>query len=157
VRDVSSPSPEQVEYAGLLKRLAAGDLVVCRKLVHDTDVEDHAIGFHAQQSVEKALKVALVLAGVELPYSHDLELLVDLVKGSGTELPADLTSPEWLTPWAVDLRYGEPTALDRAAALAVAESAVSWAASRLAAASPSVPQVDSREEISGGSLPGDQP
>jgi HEPN domain-containing protein len=146
VRDVSSPSPEQVEYAGLLKRLAAGDLVVCRKLVHDTEVEDHAIGFHAQQSVEKALKVALVLAGVELPYSHDLELLVDLVQGSGIELPADLTSPEWLTPWAVDLRYGEPTALDRAAALAVAESAVSWAAARLAAgASPSVPQVDSHE------------
>jgi HEPN domain-containing protein len=103
VRDVSSPSPEQVEYAALLKRLAAGDLVVCRKLVHDTEVEDHAIGFHAQQSVEKALKVALVLAGVELPYSHDLELLVDLVQGSGIELPADLTSPEWLTPWAVDL------------------------------------------------------
>jgi hypothetical protein len=86
-----------------------------------------------------------VLAGVELPYSHDLELLVDLLRESGIELPADLTSPEWLTPWAVDLRYGEPTTLDRAAALALAESAVSWAASRLAAASPSIPQVDSRE------------
>lgn len=135
MRDVSSPSPEQVEYAGLLKRLAAGDLVVCRKLVHDTEVEDHAIGFHAQQAVEKALKVVLVLAGVELPYSHDLELLADLVKGSEIELPADLTSPEWLTPWAVDLRYGEPTALDRAAALALAETAVSWATAQLAAAS----------------------
>lgn len=147
MRDVSSPNPEQVEYAKMLKRIAAGDLVVCRKLVHDTEVEDHAIGFHAQLSVEKSLKVGLVLAGVELPYSHDLELLVDLVRESEIELPADLASPEWLTPWAVDLRYGEPTALDRAAALAMAESAVSWAASRLAAASPGVPQVDSPEEI----------
>jgi hypothetical protein len=34
---------------------------------------------------------------------------------------------DWLTPWAVALRYDEPTALDRAAALALAESACSWA------------------------------
>jgi hypothetical protein len=30
------PNPEQVEYAKMFKRIAAGDLVFCRKLVHDS-------------------------------------------------------------------------------------------------------------------------
>ncbi len=115
----------------MLHRRAAGDLVVCRKLVDDTDIDDSIIGFHAQQAVEKALKVSLVLADVELPYTHDLEFLVALVRESGIELPAELIDTEWLTPWAADLRYDEPAPLDRAAALAVAESAARWSDSLL--------------------------
>jgi hypothetical protein len=65
---VSSPSPEQVEYAGVLLRRAEGNLQVCRKLADDTDIDDSIIGFHAQQAAEKALKVALVLADAELPF-----------------------------------------------------------------------------------------
>ena len=95
-----SPSPEQVEYAEMLLRRANGDLSVCRALGADMDVDDGPIGFHAQQAVEKALKIALVLADVELPRTHDLEFLVRLVRGSGVDIPADLSSPEWLTPWA---------------------------------------------------------
>jgi len=122
-----SPSPEHVEYAELLLRRAKGDLRVCQALAEDADIDDNAIGFHAQQAVEKALKVALVLAEVELPRTHDLELLVEQVRASGATVPDELVSVEWLTPWAVDLRYDEPASLDRPAALAVAESAVSWA------------------------------
>lgn len=128
-----SPSPEQIEYAEMLQRRAAGDLHVCRKLADDTEVDDSIIGFHAEQTVEKALKVALVLAGVELPHTHDLQFLVALVRESGIELPAELTDTEWLTPWAADLRYDEPTVLDRVAALAVAESAAHWSGSLLGA------------------------
>lgn len=37
-------------------------------------------------------------------------------------LPDELAGVDWLTPWAVALRYEEPTtALDRAAAVAAAE------------------------------------
>jgi len=128
-----SPSPEQIEYATMLQRRAAGDLYACRALVDDTDIDDSIIGFHAQQAVEKALKVALVLADVELVYSHDLEYLATLVEESGTELPSELANTEWLTPWAAALRYDEPTVLDRAAALAVAESATQWSGSLLGA------------------------
>jgi HEPN domain-containing protein len=85
-----------------------------------------------QQGVEKALKIALVLADVELPRTHDLEFLVRLVGESGVDLPADLANPEWLTPWAADFRYGDPVALDRPAACSAAESAIAWAASLLA-------------------------
>ncbi len=37
------------------------------KVILFGSVDDHIIGFHAQQAVEKALKVALVLADSELP------------------------------------------------------------------------------------------
>lgn len=126
-----SPSPEQIEYAEMLQRRAAGDLVVCRKLVDDTDIDDSIIGFHAQQCVEKALKVALVLADVELSRTHDLESLVEQVEEAGIKVPEELADVDWLTPWAAELRYDEPTALDRAAALAVAESAARWSGSLL--------------------------
>lgn len=103
-----SPSPEQIEYAGVLPRLATGDLQACRVLVRETGIEDSIVGFHAQQAVEKALKVALVLADSELPRTHDLELLVEQVEGTEMNVPDELSSTEWLTPWAAELRYDEP-------------------------------------------------
>ena len=60
-----SPSPEHVEYAGTLLRLADADLHACRVLAGHENVADGAVGFHAQQAVEKALKVAIVLAEAE--------------------------------------------------------------------------------------------
>lgn len=124
---MSSPSPEQVEYAGVLLRRAEGDLQVCRKLADDTDIDDSIIGFHAQQAVEKALKVALVLADAELPLSHDLGFLLRRVRESGIEPPGEFSDAQWLTPWAAALRYDDPISLDRAAALTAAESSVGWA------------------------------
>jgi HEPN domain-containing protein len=115
----------------MLQRLATGDLYAIQKLADDADVDDHIIGFHAQQAVEKALKVALVLVGSELPRTHDLELLVEQVEAAGTNVPDELSGINWLTPWAAELRYDEPIALDRTAALAVARSAVGWATSLL--------------------------
>ena len=132
----------------MLHRLATGDLYACRKLADDAEVDDHIIGFHAQQAVEKALKVALVLADSELPRTHDLELLVEQIKATGKTVPDDLSATEWLTPWAAELRYDEPIALDRAAALTAAESATGWAASLLADAKRPQPDPEgqSREE-----------
>jgi HEPN domain-containing protein len=122
-----SPSPEHVEYAEMLLRRAKGDAHACRVLADDAEIDDSAVGFHAQQAVEKSPKIALVVAEVELPRTHDLEQLVEQVKASGTEVPDELASVEWLTPWAAALRYDEPTLLDRPAALAAAESATNWA------------------------------
>lgn len=126
-----SPSPEHVEYAEMLLRRAQGDLQACRALADDMEIDDSIIGFHAQQAVEKALKVAVVLAEVELSRTHDLELLVEQVQASGTTIPEELASIDWLTPWAAELRYDEPAPLDRTAAIAVAESASGWATSLL--------------------------
>jgi HEPN domain-containing protein len=77
--------------------------------------------------VEKAFKVAIVLAEIELPRSHDLEMLAEQA-AARAPLPDELAGVDWLTPWAVALRYDEPTTpLDRAAAVAAAESACRWA------------------------------
>jgi HEPN domain-containing protein len=157
VRDVSSPNPEQVEYAEVLLRRAKGDLQVCQKLADDTEVDDNIVGFHAQQAVEKALKVALVLADADLPLSHDLEFLVRQVRESGIEPTQEFSDAQWLTPWAAELRYDEPIPLDRAAALAAAESAVGWAVSLLDDPASVIPPDKNGEEISEGSSPADQP
>jgi HEPN domain-containing protein len=152
-----SPSPEQIEYGEMLQRLATGDLYACRKLADDAEVDDHIIGFHAQQAVKKVLKVALVLADSELPRTHDLELLAEQVEGTGTQVPDELSRTDWLTPRAAELRYDEQIALDRTAALAVAESAVAWAATLLNDSASNVPPTQNREEISGGSSLGASP
>jgi HEPN domain-containing protein len=145
---VFSPSPEQIEYAELLLRRANGDLQACRVLADDAEIDDNIVGFHAQQAVEKSMKVALVLADADLPLSHDLKFLVRQVRETGAEPPQDIADTAWLTPWAAELRYDEPIALDRTAALAAAESATAWAASLLADAKRAQPDPGrkSREE-----------
>ena len=135
----------------MLLRRAKGDLQACRVLADDMDIDDNIVGFHAQQAVEKALKVALVLVDADLPLSHDLGFLVRQVRESGIEPTQEFSDAQWLTPWAAELRYDEPIALDRAAALAAAESAVGWAVSLLDDPSSVVPPDKSREEIPGGS------
>ncbi len=48
-----------------------------------------------------------MLADSELPHTHDLELLVEQIKGTGTTVPDERSRTEWLTPWAAELRYDE--------------------------------------------------
>ncbi|HTC71778.1 MAG TPA: HEPN domain-containing protein [Solirubrobacteraceae bacterium] len=88
-----SPSPEHVEYAETLLRLAESDLQACRVLADASDIADGAVGFHAQQAVEKALKAAIVLTEAELPRMHDLERLSDRplhARHCPTSLPASI-------------------------------------------------------------------
>ncbi|HWI95655.1 MAG TPA: HEPN domain-containing protein [Solirubrobacterales bacterium] len=124
----SSPIPEQIEVAELLAGKAASDLLVVQKLVPDPDVSDDPIGFHAQQAVEKALKVALTLNGVDFPKTHDLDFLLALANRSEIQLPAEMAQVGWLTPWAAEFRYDDAPmeSLDRKRAEAIAEFAVDW-------------------------------
>ena len=91
-----SPSPEQIEYAELLLRRANGDLEACRVLAESVDIDDNIVGFHAQQAVEKAMKVVLVLADADLPLTHDLKFLLRQVRETGTEPPQDISDTAWL-------------------------------------------------------------
>src|SRR5258706_262106 len=61
------PGPEHLEVADLLLRKAGDDAVAARILASHADVADHAIGFHAQQAVEKNLP------SVGLPRTAGLE------------------------------------------------------------------------------------
>ncbi len=97
-------------------------------------MDDDVIGFHAQQAVEKSVKVVLVLAGVEFPRTHDLSFLVDLASDRGVDVESAVVAATHLTPWAAQLRDDDPSGvLDREAAVAGARAAVAWARTAVAA------------------------
>lgn len=119
---------DHLEVARLLVTKAAADLSAARVLAEAEDQDDGVIGFHAQQSVEKALKAVLAVREAEIPRTHDLEYLVEMLGRSRLEVPSALSGIAWLNPWAVTLRYDEiEEPLDRTVALEVAGVAITWA------------------------------
>lgn len=121
-------TPEQIEVARSLARLAEIDLATAEKLAPDPEMDDRPVGFHAQQAVEKAVKVALILVGADFPKTHDLEYLLVLADKHSIVMEPELESASWLTPWAAEFRYDDAPieALDRKRAIAIASSAVRW-------------------------------
>lgn len=83
---------------------ARNDALLLRKIADDIEVADEIVGFHAQQTVEKALKAVLEVRGVDYPYTHDLARLFALLDGSGGA-PRDRDDAVALTPWAAEFRY----------------------------------------------------
>jgi hypothetical protein len=79
---------------------------------------DEVFGFHAQQSVEKALKAWLESLARRYPLTHDLARLLKEITDAGGEISA-FQPLDRLTPFSVRLRYDESdeydAALDRAA------------------------------------------
>lgn len=125
-------SPEQEEVARILLDRARSDLRACSTLARSEVMEDDVVGFHAQQAIEKSIKVALVLKGIDFPRTHDLDFLLDRAEAGGLSVPGEIEATSWLTPWAAELRYDEgPAALDRDGALAAAQRVVEWATSLL--------------------------
>jgi HEPN domain-containing protein len=122
------PTPEQIEVAESLGRLAEIDLATAEKLAPDPEMDDRPVGFHAQQAVEKAVKVALMLEGIDFPKTHDLEYLIVLAEKNSIAMEPELESASWLTPWAAEFRYDDAPieTLDRKQAISVANTAVSW-------------------------------
>lgn len=64
-------------------------------------------GFHAQQAAEKALKAVLDFKEIRYPKTHNLLLLVDLLKTAELACPADERSLVLLIRYAVEGRYDE--------------------------------------------------
>jgi HEPN domain-containing protein len=129
------PSPDQREFAALLLRKAEGDIEVVRALVDNVSITDDAIGFHAQQAIEKAMKAVLAIHGVKFPRTHDLGFLLELADRDGVRIPDVVVEARWLTPWSAEFRYDDPPVpdeLDRGASLRSAEQALTWARSAVA-------------------------
>lgn len=122
------PTPEQIEVAESFARLAAIDLATAEKLAPDPEMDDRPVGFHAQQAVEKAMKVVLILEGIDFPKTHDLEYLIVLAEKHSVTMEPEVKSASWLTPWAAEFRYDDAPieTLDRKRAIAVASAAVRW-------------------------------
>lgn len=119
---------DQADLARLLLGKASADLAALAAL-SESDVDDSILGFHAQQGVEKSLKAVLAGRGVEYERTHDLEYLVELLTSAQLESPVAIDELAQLTQWAVRFRYeAEVPSLDRAQALAVAQTMHDWAA-----------------------------
>lgn len=120
--------------AVVLARKAEGDAKAMRRLASDPEIDDEAVGFHAQQAVEKWLKAVLGSRGIEFEYTHDLRRLIGGVTTAVGEFPFDTPEVVALTEHAVPLRYDEildTEPLDRQAVVLLVEEVGKWADAQL--------------------------
>ena len=80
--------------------LLAGDLILKGAMP-----SYEAVGFHAQQAAEKALKALLIRHQVEFSKTHDLGELLRLAEPVASGLTEKLGAAEALTLYAVEARY----------------------------------------------------
>jgi HEPN domain-containing protein len=122
-------TPEHREVAHLLLQKAREDLSAAQVLIATEDQTDHVIGFHLQQAIEKALKATLAKQAIEIPRTHDLGYLIELLGNLEIEIPEPIASSDWLTPWGVLFRYDDDPAvsLNRDSALEAATATISLA------------------------------
>lgn len=113
----------------MLARKAAADETVLEKLLDDADVPDEALGFHAQQAVEKRIKSVLAMHGIEFERTHNIAYLLGLLAAHDLALPAGLDDVSALTPWAAGFRYDEALeeSLDRERVSHWVEAVRRWA------------------------------
>lgn len=131
---MSSPEREPDEVSEVLARKAEGDSKVLRLLASNDEIGDDAVGFHAQQAVEKWLKAVIASRGEDFEFTHDLHRLVMLASHGTGDLPFDVDLVLTLTQYAVPLRYEDlldAQPLDRDATVALVEQVGQWAAAQL--------------------------
>ena len=124
--------------AAMMLRSAGIDVAACKALDAAPGMVDTVIGFHAQQACEKCLKATLATQGAEVPRTHDLLRLVELLDARGIAIPASARWIDALNPYAVEARYGmvEPGKLDRPCTLATIDEVLAWARQRVDSAGP---------------------
>ena len=108
---------------------ARADLALARVTLPPGARYEH-LCFHAQQAVEKGLKAVLLKRGVEFPFTHNLQGLLDRMPPE-LNVPRGVLDAVVLTPYAVTARYPgefEPVSeTDRQDAVRLAEVALQWA------------------------------
>lgn len=72
-----------------------------------------AVCFHAQQAVEKALKALLQENNIVFPKTHDLGDLLNRLLALFPHLFSLYDSLEWLTTFAVEIRYPGEEAIEQ--------------------------------------------
>jgi HEPN domain-containing protein len=126
--------PEGRDLAKVLARKAEGDAKAMRRLAPDPEIDDEAVGFHAQQAIEKWLKAVMALQGLEEARIHDLGRLLEILDEAGVDSPPGADWLDDLSIYAVPLRYADlldAEPLDRDAALALVCQVGEWASAQL--------------------------
>lgn len=92
------------EHAEEILEAARRDLRALRAMRDVSSFPDEIFGFHTQQAIEKSLKAWLACLGVAFPKTHDLQLLIDLLKGAGVSTESMEPFVD-LNAFAVQYRY----------------------------------------------------
>jgi HEPN domain-containing protein len=121
------------DYAAALLGKARDDGYVVRSIWGDAAAPDWIIGFHAQQAVEKSIKSVLTRHEIEFPRTHNLAMLIELLRLHAITLPPDADDLARLTPFGVALRYDDSAgedepAIQREWAANVVSRTLDWAA-----------------------------
>ena len=122
------------DYAAALLSKARDDGYVVRSMSADASAPNWVIGFHAQQAVEKSLKSVLARHEIEFPRTHNLSMLIELLRLHVIPLPPEADDLARLTPFGVALRYDaaageEEPPIQREWAVDVVSRTIDWAAS----------------------------
>ena len=109
-----------LNQAKALLIMARKDFKALKAMMNAELFEGEIFGFHAQQAIEKCLKAWLALLGKEYPLTHDISVLLELLKQDGHDVQPFWDLVEY-NVFAVRFRYesldtyDEP--LDRQAAV----------------------------------------
>jgi len=93
------------EQAKALIEKSSQDEFVVDKLLADPSSPREVIGFHLQQSAEKLIKAGLSYLEIPYPKTHQLTVLIDLLKEHKVDFPDELEELRRLSPFAVEFRY----------------------------------------------------
>ena len=96
-------APDSVSLAWL--RRARSDLQLGRVALRAKGVLPEDACFHAQQCAEKALKALLLQQEIDFPRTHVIEVLLDLLKVNGVDIPTGVDEAFQLSEYAVQTRY----------------------------------------------------
>ena len=121
-------TPQREEALRLL-RLARRDRETFELLLPLPKAGLAALGFHAQQAAEKALKAVAVSLGLEVLRTHDLAALGQAILDCGTALPLSVDQLRGLNPFAVEYRYDDELipAISREALAGMLAAIMDWA------------------------------
>ena len=135
---------QPVDLARRFLALTDRDMKTVHLLIAAPDSDDQAIGFHAQQAIEKCLKAVLSANQHAFRKTHDLAELLDLLRDKGCALPPSAESLDALNPFAVTLRYDlfEAEPVDRDWIAKVVAEVRGWAETEVEASiNPETPQM----------------
>ena len=101
---------KQHEQAVLFLKKAAEDEALLDVVLNSQDVTDSIVDFHCQQAAEKASKALLALHGQDIPFKHDIGLLLEKLEKYEKGLIGFEVAAESLTIFATEYRYPNPNA-----------------------------------------------
>ena len=95
--------PDARDLAKVLARKAEDDAKAMQLLASNPEISDEIVGFHAQQAIEKWLKAAMALHGLERP-AFTTRRLLEILGQAGIDLPPAADRLDDLSIYAVPLR-----------------------------------------------------